>query len=145
LDHVRALYYGFQNDLSNGVSHAPIEDHLTVTLGGFVVKSQIPNLIPNIFFYHNSCIWSMNEQCKGILGIYISRNFPWYHESLILGLFCLSNQGFEHLGFSHQCSSQSENALGSHWVPSLHSLSFVKMSFTFQHTFLASWTLAFHI
>jgi protein-tyrosine phosphatase len=32
LDHGRALYYSSQKDLSNGVLHAPIEDHLTPTL-----------------------------------------------------------------------------------------------------------------
>jgi len=32
---------------------------------------------------------------------------------------CLFNQCFEYLGFSHECSSQSESGLGSHWVQSL--------------------------
>jgi hypothetical protein len=40
------ISYSPQKDLSNNVLHAPIGDHLTPALRGFVVKSQIPNLTP---------------------------------------------------------------------------------------------------
>jgi hypothetical protein len=43
LEHVRALSYSPQNNLSNGVLHALIKDHLTLILRVFVIKSQIPN------------------------------------------------------------------------------------------------------
>jgi hypothetical protein len=65
----------FQKDLSKGVLHAPIIDHLTLALKGFVVGNQIINLTPNPSFDHNSCILYLNEQCNNILGIYISRPF----------------------------------------------------------------------
>jgi hypothetical protein len=55
------LSYSPQNDLSNNVLHAPIEDHLTPTLRGFAVESQIPNLTPALFFHHNKCISCLNE------------------------------------------------------------------------------------
>jgi hypothetical protein len=70
LDHARAISYSFQKNLSNSVLYTPIEDHLTVALRGFVVKSQVPNLIPNPSFDHNSCISGLNKQCKGTLSIY---------------------------------------------------------------------------
>jgi hypothetical protein len=56
LEHVRAIFYIPQNDISNGVLHALIRTHLTLALKGFVVKSQILNLIPNHSFDHSSCI-----------------------------------------------------------------------------------------
>ncbi len=67
------IFYIPQNDFSNGVLHALIRDHLTPTLKGFVLESQIPNLTPNHSFDHNSCILGLNEQCEGTLGIYTSR------------------------------------------------------------------------
>ncbi len=62
LEHARALYYGLQKDLSNDVLHALIGNHSTLTLRGFVVGNQIPNLTPILSFDHNSCISYLNEQ-----------------------------------------------------------------------------------
>jgi hypothetical protein len=56
LEHAKAISYIPQKDLSNGVFDPPIKDHLTPTLRGLVVGSQIPNLTPNPSFDHNSCI-----------------------------------------------------------------------------------------
>jgi hypothetical protein len=50
LEHARAISYIPQKDLSNNVLHPLIENHLTIALRGFVVKSQIPNLILDLFF-----------------------------------------------------------------------------------------------
>jgi hypothetical protein len=36
-EHTMAISYSFQKDLSNSVLHAPIGDHLTLALKGFVV------------------------------------------------------------------------------------------------------------
>jgi len=46
---------------------------LTDVLKGFIVGNQIPNLIPDPSFDHNSCILNLNEQCEGILSIYTLR------------------------------------------------------------------------
>jgi hypothetical protein len=48
LEHVIALSYSPQKDISNGVLHTPIKNHLTPALKGFVVKNQIPNLTPDL-------------------------------------------------------------------------------------------------
>jgi hypothetical protein len=66
LEHVRAIFYFPQNDLSNGVLHALIKDHLTPALKGFVVESQNFNLTLNYIFNHNPCILGINEQCKAL-------------------------------------------------------------------------------
>jgi hypothetical protein len=56
LKHEKALSYSLQKDLSKGVLHAPIGDHLIFALKGFLVRSQIPNLIFGLSFDHNSYI-----------------------------------------------------------------------------------------
>jgi hypothetical protein len=56
-------------DFSNGVLDNPIGAHLASTLKGFVVRSPIPNLTHGASFDYNSCISSLNEECKGTLGI----------------------------------------------------------------------------
>jgi hypothetical protein len=78
LEHRRAITYSLQKYLSNGVLFAPIGDHLTLTLKGFVIGSQIPNLTPDPSFDHNSCISSLNDQGEGTLEIFILRPFQWY-------------------------------------------------------------------
>ncbi len=60
-EHVMAITYSLQKNISNNLLHALIRDHLTPTLKGFVVKNQIPNLTPDPSFDHNSCISSLNE------------------------------------------------------------------------------------
>ncbi len=82
-----------------------------------MVGNQIPNLILVSSFDHNSCISNLNEQWEGILGIYIFRTFQWYPKVPIWYLFT-SNQGYVHLGLSHECNFESGSALGSHWFPS---------------------------
>jgi len=47
-----------------------------------VVGSQIANLIPNTFFYHNLCFRCPNGSCEPISNIYIPRTFQWYMELL---------------------------------------------------------------
>jgi hypothetical protein len=61
LDHARPISYNPQKDVSNGVLCGPIKDHLALATRGFVVGSQIHNLIPNLSFDHNSCILGLNE------------------------------------------------------------------------------------
>ncbi len=60
LEHVKALPYSLEKDLSK-LYHAPIGNHLTPALRGFMVKNQIPNLIFTPYFDHNSCISCLNE------------------------------------------------------------------------------------
>jgi hypothetical protein len=98
--------------------HAPIGDHLTPILRGFLVRNQIPNLTLGPSFDHNSCILSLNEQCKDTLNMYISRVFQWYPRAPIDVLFFF-NQGSKHSRLPHECNSQSGSALGSHWTASL--------------------------
>jgi hypothetical protein len=61
LEHMKKPSYSPENDIFNSVLHAPIENHLTSTLRGFVVGTQIPNLTPASSFDHNSCILGLNE------------------------------------------------------------------------------------
>jgi hypothetical protein len=91
-EHIRVVTYSLQKYLFNSVLHVPIEDDLTLTLRGFVVGSQISNLTLDFSFYCNSCISSVIEQCKGILGIYISKHFQWYHGGLIGCVFTFSTR-----------------------------------------------------
>jgi hypothetical protein len=109
-EHIGVVTYSPQNDLSNGVLHVPIGDDLTPTLRGFVVESQIPNLTLDFSFDCNSCISGVIEQCKGILGIYISM-ISWGFHWVLVHLF---NYGSEHLRLLHKCNSQSGSAFGSH-------------------------------
>jgi hypothetical protein len=43
------IAYGLINEAMRGLQHAPIEAHLTFAFKGFVVGSQIPNLILAFF------------------------------------------------------------------------------------------------
>ncbi len=49
LDLVMAISYSHKKEFSNGVLHFPIGGRLTPSLMGFMVGSQIRNLIPNLF------------------------------------------------------------------------------------------------
>jgi hypothetical protein len=71
----REISYSPQKNLFNDALHAPIETHLTPTFKGFMVGSQILNLIHAPSFDYNSCKLGLNEQCKVTLSIYASRNF----------------------------------------------------------------------
>jgi hypothetical protein len=99
-----------------------------------VVGNLIPNLTRGPFFYHNSCISSLNEQCKGTLSIYIFKKFQWYHGGPIWCLFDFSTKA---LNIRDSCTSV--NALRNHWVEFLHSPPFVRMCFTPKHNILALW------
>ncbi len=66
-----AIFYIPQKDLSNDVRNAPIGPHLTPTFKGFMVRSQILNLIRTLFFNHNSCTLGLNELCESTLSIYV--------------------------------------------------------------------------
>jgi hypothetical protein len=50
LDHVRAISYNPQKDISKGVLHTLIKYHLTLALRGFMIEGQIFNLIFEPFF-----------------------------------------------------------------------------------------------
>jgi len=60
LKHYREISSNPRKGLSNGVLHAPIKDHLTLVLKGFVIKSQNFNLILDLSFYHNLCNLGLN-------------------------------------------------------------------------------------
>ncbi len=74
-ENLKAISYSPKKYLSNGVLHALIEAHLTLSFKEFMIRSQILNLIIAPSFDHNSCKSSLNEQCDGTLSIYDSRNF----------------------------------------------------------------------
>jgi hypothetical protein len=61
LEHEKAIFYNPQKDFFNGVLHVLITYHLIPILIGFVIESQILNLIPDLSFDHNSCILTLNE------------------------------------------------------------------------------------
>ncbi len=69
------MFYSPQKDLFIGVLQAPIRDHLTPSLRGFVIGSQILNLTFDPSFDKKLCILVLNEQCEGTLDIYISKTF----------------------------------------------------------------------
>jgi hypothetical protein len=81
LEHVNAISHSLQKYIFNDVLQVLIKDHLTLTIRGFVIISQISNLALDLSFYHNSWILGLNEQCKGALGIYTSRPFQWCLEA----------------------------------------------------------------
>jgi hypothetical protein len=56
-----------------------------------VIRSQIANLIPNLFFCHNLCFKYSNGSCKPNLNIYILRDFQWYKEFINPMIFYLFN------------------------------------------------------
>jgi hypothetical protein len=116
LEHAKAISYSLQKVPSNGVLHTLIGDHLTSYLKGFLVRSQILNLTPNLPFDHNSCSLGLNEQYEGTLGIYISKSFQWCFGGPIWYLFVFSTKA---LNIRDSCiNSQNGSALGNHWVPS---------------------------
>jgi len=65
------------------------------SLKGFLVGSQILNLIINFSFDYNSCILHLNEQCEGTLGIHTSRSFQCYPRGPIWYLFAFSTKALD--------------------------------------------------
>jgi hypothetical protein len=61
LEHARVITYIPQKDIFNDASYAPIGDHLTHVLRGFVAGNQTPYLTFGPSFDHNSCISGLNE------------------------------------------------------------------------------------
>ncbi len=68
-ENTKTISYSPQKTISNGLQHAPIRIQLTLVFKGFVVESQIPNLIHVPSFDHNSCKSSLNDQCEVTLSI----------------------------------------------------------------------------
>jgi hypothetical protein len=135
-DHARALYYS-QKDISNGVSHVPIKNHLTLALRGFLVENQILNLVLDPSFDHNSCILGLNEQCKGTLGIYTSKPFQWYIGGPIWCLFTFPTKVLN-IQDSHTSAIPKMGVpLGVIGLHPLHSPPFVKKCVSHSNTF--SW------
>jgi hypothetical protein len=67
-------------DLSNGMFHVTCTQGIWVNYWLLVIRSQIANLIPNLFFGHNLCFKCPNGSCEPISDIYISIVFQWYKE-----------------------------------------------------------------
>ncbi len=83
-----------------------------------MVKNQIPNLTIDLSYDHNSCISSINEQCKPVL----ASTFQDLSNDImraLFGVFFVFNQGFKHSKLLNECNSQNGSALGSHWAPFL--------------------------
>ncbi len=113
LEHMKVIFYSLQKDLCNGVLHALIINHLTPNLRGFVVGSQILNLILNPSFDHNSCIWGLNEQWEGTLGIYTLMFFQWYLGGPISCLFAFSTNVLNFWDFRMNVAPKVRVHLGS--------------------------------
>ncbi len=145
LDHTKVIFYSPKKNLSNGVWHIPIGDHLTPAFRKFVVMSQIPNLIIDISFDHNSCISYLNEQCEGTLDIYTSRPFQWDLGGSIWCSFSFSTKALNIQDSRINATPKVGMHLGIIGFHFLHSPSFVKVCFTSEHTLVASWALAFHL
>jgi len=130
LEHVRALSFSPQKVLSKSVLHAPIKDHLTPTLRGFVkLRIWLP-LFHLIIIHAIRSKWTIWRHFKHLH----IKNFLMVSWGPNLVLVCFSNQGFKHSGLPHESNSQSESAFGSHRV-----LSFALFScFTPKHIFLSS-------
>jgi hypothetical protein len=92
LEHIGTIFYIFQKDLSNGVIHTPIKNHLIHALKGFVVKNQFSNLTHGPSFDRNSCILCLNKQCKGPLGIYNLKSFQGYPKGSIWCFLAISTK-----------------------------------------------------
>jgi hypothetical protein len=138
LEHVKATSYNLQKDFSNRVSHTPIRNHLTPALRGFVVGSQILNLTPDLSFDHNSCISSLNEQCKGTFGIYTLRPFQWYLEGPIWCFFSFLIKVLNIRDSHTNATPKMRVHLGIIRLHLLHFPPFVRVCFTHKHIFLAS-------
>ncbi len=69
-----------RRELSKVVLHSRIGCQEEVDSRLLVVGSQTANLTLDFSFGHNLCFRCLNEQCKPILDIYVSRAFQWYKE-----------------------------------------------------------------
>jgi hypothetical protein len=104
------ISYSFQKDFSNGILHTPIGDHFTLTLKGFVVKSQIEPLA-FLLIITQWIIWRHFRHLH-------FKTFTMVSWGPNLVFFYLFNEGSKHLGLLYECNSQNESALRSHWVQS---------------------------
>jgi hypothetical protein len=141
LDHTKVIFHSPKKNLSNGVWHIPIGDHLTPTLRKFVIRNQILNLIIDPSFDHNSCISYLNEQCEGTLDIYTLKPFQWDLGGSIWCSFSFSTKALNIQDSRTNATPKVGMHLGIIGFHFLHSPSFVKVCFTSEHTLLASWAL----
>ncbi len=111
---------------------------------GFVVESQILDLIFGLSFHHTSFISSLNEQCKGILNIHTLKAFQWYHGDPIWCLFTLSTKVLNIQNFNTSGIPKMRVHLEVIGFHLLYSPPFMKGCFTLEHIFLASWAFALH-
>jgi len=91
LKHARTISHSPGRNVFNSVSHAPIDDHLSLFLKGFVVPP---------FFNHNSCI-----SCLRHFRHLHFKTFPMLSYESNLVFFCHCNQGSKHLRFSYERKS----------------------------------------
>ncbi len=143
MEHLKKTCHSLQKDLFNSVLHAPIIDHLTLILRGFVVGSQILNLTANPSFDHNSHSrfkWTM----RGHFNIYISRPFQWYLRGLIWCFVSFSAKALNIQDFRISVIPKVGVYLGVIGLHPLHSPPFVIVCFTFEHTLLTSWAHTLH-
>jgi hypothetical protein len=144
LEHAKKIFYSPQKDLSKGVLHSPIEDHLTPTLRGFMVESWIFNITLDPSLDHNLCILGLNEQYEGTLSIYILRPFQWYLKGPIWCFFSFSTKALKICVSCTNAIPKMGMHLGIIGFHLLHYPSFVKVCLTREHTFLTSWALALY-
>ncbi len=97
-----------------------------------------------IFFNHNSCISSPNEQCEGILGIYTSRPFQWYPRGHIWCLFAFSTKVLNIQDSRMNATPKVGMHLKIVEFNLLHFPPLVRVCFTPEHIILASCALALH-
>jgi hypothetical protein len=142
-ENARAISYSPQKDLFKVIYHAPIKPHLTPAFQGFVVETQISNLISTPSFDHNSCKIKSKWTMQGHFNHLCFKNFLMVSWGPNLTFFFLFNQGFKHSQLPHECNSQNGSALKNHWASSF-ALSPICECVSHLNTLSASWAFAFH-
>jgi hypothetical protein len=105
-------------ELSNDMLHTTCTHVFQGDSRLLMVRNQIGNLTPNLFFGHNLCLKYPNGPWKPILDIHVSRAFQWYN-------FKKSNEFwplkllFVDLKVLMDSNSQSGSPFGSVWVFSI--------------------------
>ncbi len=95
-------------------------------------------------FDYSSCKLDLNEKCKGILNIYVSRLLKWCFGSPIWCLFSFPTKAIN-IHNSHTCAIPKEGVhLGVIAFHPLHSPPFAKVCSPLS-TFFGLWTFALHI
>ncbi len=115
--------------------HSPCYSIYFAALRGDYIQMSLFFGTPTLAFDHNSCQSCLNEQCKGILSIYISRPPYWCPRGLIWCLFTFLTKALNIRNSSTNVIPKMGIHLGVIKFHPLHSPPFMKVCFTSKHTF----------